>query len=457
MLDEAICYAELGFSVIPVHNIVNGNCSCGSPKCKAKGKHPRFKWTEQQKKPYTVDELKKIWEKYPNANVGIVTGPVSNILVLDIDGEDGIKSLESVGLPIEDLPISPSVNTGGGGMHIYYRYPETGDAQTKAGVLPNVDIRGKGGFVVAPPSVHLSGDKYEWVEGRSIADIDPIDADLSLIFDEAPTEAKQPKSGTLWFERLISGVDEGKRNEAATRLAGRYLQKGLSKVEVKFMLMAWNNVNIPPMTEKEIDQVIKSVTKIDAENLGHNDIEKWLNDTLGMEVLSIKRITGDDPRVILEFDEGTANISTAQLLSPKHFQQEIAAATKVVLRKLTGKTIPTHDQLAQAVLKISEDVDAGSEATEMGEMQTFIKDFLSNQRVVPILENDEDAPAGGVFKSDDKTWFSLTDLVQRSSAKWGIKPTMKGMAQRLKQIGAHTKTFKTVEGENRIVWGMKDE
>lgn len=452
-----MCYARLGFSVIPVHNIVNGNCSCGSPKCKAKGKHPKFKWAAQQKNPYTVKELVEIWEKYPNANVGIVTGPVSGILVLDIDGEAGIESLESVGLPVDALPISPSVNTGGGGMHIYYRYPETGDVQTKAGLLPNVDIRAKGGFVVAPPSIHLSGNEYAWVKGCSIVDIDPVDADLSLIFDDAPTEVKQPQSGTRWFERLISGVPEGKRNEAATRLAGRYLQKGLSRTEVKFMLMAWNVVNIPPITEKEIDQVIKSVSKLDAENLGQNDVEKWLNDTLGMEVLSIKRITGDDPRVILEFNEGTANISTAQLLSPTHFQQEIAAATKMVLRKLTGKSIPTHDQLAQAILKLSEDIDAGAEATGTGEMHTFIKDFLSNQRVVPDLENEEDAPAGGVFRANSRIWFSLTDLVQRSSAKWGIKPTMKGMAQRLKQIGAHTKTFKTVEGDNRIAWGVIDE
>lgn len=456
MIDEAICYARLGFSVIPVHNIVGGQCSCGSPKCKAKGKHPRFKWTERQKTPYTVAELIEIWEKYPNANVGIVTGAVSNVLVLDIDGESGLKSLEDVGLPFEDLPESPTVKTGGGGLHVYYRYPENGDAQTKAGVLTNVDIRGKGGFVVAPPSIHLSGEEYSWVDGRSIFDIDPVDADLSLLFEDEPVDA-QPKSGTRWFERMIAGVDEGKRNEAATRLSGRYLQKGLSNAEVKFILMAWNSVNIPPMTEKEIDQIIKSVSKLDAENLGHNDVKKWLEDTLGMEVTSIKRITGDDPRVILEFNEGTANISTAQLLSPSHFQQEIAAATKIVLRKLTSKTIPTHDQLAQAILQVSVDIDAGAEATEIGEMQTFLKDFLLNQRVMPNIDEDEDVPVGGVFKFDEKMWFSLTDLVQRSSAKWGVKPTMKIMAQRLKRIGVQTKTFRTVEGDDRIVWGMKNE
>jgi len=455
LLDAALCYEKLGLSVIPVHYIVNGQCSCGSPKCKAKGKHPRFKWMEQQKTPHTVEELTKIWTKYPKSGIGIVTGPVSGILVLDIDGDEGLESLESVGLPFEDLPVSPTVKTGGGGLHIYYRYPESGDAQTKAGVLSKVDIRGKGGFVVAPPSTHLSGKQYEWVQGRGITDIDPIDSDLSLLFENKAVDTS-PKSGTLWFERLISGVGEGKRNEAATRLAGRYIQKGLSQVEVKFMLNSWNHVNVPPLSEKEIDQTIKSVMRIDAESVGQEDIERWLNDTLGMKVLSIKRITGDDPRVILEFDEGTANISTAQLLSPKHFQQEIAAATKMVIRKLTGKSVPTHDQLAQAVLRISVDVDAGIDATEIGEMQVFLKDFLVNQRILVTVEEDEDVPVGGVFKFNDISWFSLTDLVQRSSAKWGIRPTMKVMAQRLKQVGAHTRTFKTVEGTNRIVWGAKE-
>ena len=456
MLDQAIGYARLGCSVIPVHSVMNGRCSCGSPKCKAPGKHPRFKWTQQQSKSYSVKELVEIWEEYPDSNVGIVTGQVSKLVVLDIDGEPGMKSLEGIGLAFEDLPVSPTVRTGGGGNHIYYRYPETGDIQTKAGVLPKVDIRGKGGFVVAPPSVHMSGETYYWIEGRSIYDLEPVDADLSLLFENKPDEIEQPKSGTHWYERIIAGVNEGNRNESATRLAGRYIQKGLSPAEARFILQAWNNSNLPPLSEKEIDQVIKSVIKIDNENLGHNDLEQWVNDVLSMELSTVKRITGDDPRVILEFDAGTANISTAQLLSPKNFQQAIAEATKVVTRKLSGKTIPTHDQLAQAILNISVDVDAGIEATEIGEMQTFLKDFLGNQRAMPVLENDEKVPVGGVFRTEDWVWFNLADLVQRSSARWGIRSTMKTMAQKLKRVGAQTRVFNTVDDETRVVWGMQN-
>jgi len=458
MLEEAITYARMGYSVIPVHNIVNGNCSCGSPRCKAKGKHPRFKWIAQQKTPHTIAELTEIWERYPNANVGIVTGRVSNLVVLDIDGEEGLKSLKSVGLPFEDLPISPTVNTGGGGKHIYYRYPEDSEFATKASVLPKVDIRGKGGFVVAPPSIHLSGKAYEWVNGRSIHDIDPIDADLELLFEESPeVDNSKTGKGTHWYERLISGVNEGNRNESATRLAGRYLQKGLSQVEVKFLLSSWNTTNIPPLLEEEINQVIKSVMRKDNEASGMDDLAQWINDTLEMQISSVKRITGDDPRVILEFDEGTANISTAQLLSPKNFQQAIAEATKTVTRKLSGKTIPTHDQLAQAILNVSVDIDAGIEATEVGEMLAFIKDFVGSQRAMPEISGDEAVPVGGVFRHDKLIWFDLADLVQRSSARWGIRPTMKSMAQRLKQAGARTEIYKNVDGDERVVWGVHPE
>ena len=457
MIDEAVAYARLGYSVIPVHNIVNGNCSCGSPRCKAKGKHPRFKWIKQQETPYTVAELIEIWEKHPKANVGIVTGRVSNLVVLDIDGEEGLKSLSSVGLPFEDLPTSPTVNTGGGGKHVYYRYPEDSEFLTKASVLPKVDIRGKGGFVVAPPSIHLSGNAYEWVEGRSIYGIDPVDADLELLFKETPeVDNSKTGKGTHWYDRLISGVNEGSRNESATRLAGRYIQKGISQIEVKFMLNAWNTTNIPPLSESEISQVIKSVTKKDNEASGLGDLAQWINDTLEMQISSVKRITGDDPRVIIEFDEGTANISTAQLLSPKSFQQAIAEATKTVTRKLSGKTIPTHDQLAQAILKVSVDVDAGIEATEVGEMMAFIKDFISNQRTMPEISEEEEVPVGGVFRHNKRIWFDLADLVQRSSARWGIRPTMKTMAQRLKRTGAQTEVFKNVDGEERVVWGVYD-
>ncbi len=456
MIEEAIRYAELGFSVIPVHSIVNGNCSCGSPKCKAPGKHPRYKWSEQQITPYTVAELTELWTKVPNANVGIVTGEVSGIIVLDIDGEKGLRSLESVGLPFEDLPVSPTVNTGGGGKHIYYRYPEDENFQTKAGVLPKVDIRGKGGFVVAPPSMHMSGTAYTWAEGRSVFEVDPVDADLSLIFTDKPETDAVPKSGTHWYERLIAGVHEGNRNESATRLAGRYIQKGLSEAETKFLLSAWNNTNVPPLSSKELDQVVKSVSKKDAETTGRADMAQWINDTLGMEISAVKRITGDDPRVIIEFDAGTANITTSQLLSPKNFQQAVAESTKIVIRKLSGKTIPTHDQLAQAILNISADIDAGIEATEIGEMQTFLRDFIDNQRVLPKLEEDEAAPVGGAFIVKDTVWFNLTDLMQRSSSKWGVKLTMKTMAQRLKQAGAHTRVFDTVDDGERVVWGQEE-
>jgi hypothetical protein len=196
--------------------------------------------------------------------------------------------------------------------------------------------------------------------------------------------------------------------------------------------------------------------KKDNEASGLGDLAQWINDTLEMQISSVKRITGDDPRVIIEFDEGTANISTAQLLSPKSFQQAIAEATKTVTRKLSGKTIPTHDQLAQAILKVSVDVDAGIEATEVGEMMAFIKDFINNQRTMPEILEEEEVPVGGVFRHNKRIWFDLADLVQRSSARWGIRPTMKTMAQRLKRTGAQTEVFKNVDGEERVVWGVYD-
>jgi len=124
MLEHALKYAKMGLSVIPVHSVRNGKCSCGSPRCNAPGKHPRIKWRDQTKLAATESQIKEWWKRFPDSNVGIVTGKISGITVIDIDGQEGIRSLEEAGLPLIELPVTPTAKTGGGGLHIIYRYPE---------------------------------------------------------------------------------------------------------------------------------------------------------------------------------------------------------------------------------------------------------------------------------------------------------------------------------------------
>lgn len=450
VLEEALGYEARGMSVIPVHTVSpSGKCSCGSSRCKSPGKHPRGAWRTNQERRLSPGELSEALGG--GGNVGIVTGPVSGVAVLDIDGEEGMQSLAAAGFPFEELPVTPAVRTGGGGVHLYFRYPAEGDVRTASGVLPKVDIRGLGGFVVAPPSSHRSGGRYEWVEGRGLDDVPLAEFDLTLL--AGARAAKRPRTSARWYESLLAGVAEGDRNASATRLAGRYLAKGLTEDEACMILSSWNARNSPPLPDDEILAIVRSVKRAEVKQRASLE---WISDHLGVPVVAIRRITGDEPKLILEFDEGACMLTTAQLLSAAAFQAAIADATKVVVPKRSAKTSPTHEQLAQAILQASVDEDAGAEATWRGEIRALIRDHVANQRTVDDVEGE--VPMSGPFRSEGLVWVSLLDLIRRSSTRWGVRvANTTQMAQRLRSMGLEPRVFRAVDGTPRHMWGIREE
>lgn len=163
ILDAALQYASWQWFVFPTWGIAkDGFCECGDqhPKHSA-GKHPRLNdWPKKCSKTPAV--IKRWWDKWPMANVAIATGIKSNFWVLDIDPDKGgletIAALESLNAR---LPTTFMVNTGGNGWHYYFEWPKDGRIISNRGSLgPGVDVRGEGGYVMAPPSRHISGRRY---------------------------------------------------------------------------------------------------------------------------------------------------------------------------------------------------------------------------------------------------------------------------------------------------------
>lgn len=113
----------------------------------------------------TIDEgVIRAWWRSLDFNVAIATGPASAVWVLDIDGEQGERTLRQLEAEHGALPATVEAITGGGGRHLFWRWPagaEIRNSQLRAD-LPGIDIRGDGGFVVAPPSIHPSGRAYAW-------------------------------------------------------------------------------------------------------------------------------------------------------------------------------------------------------------------------------------------------------------------------------------------------------
>ncbi len=156
MLDAALAYARHGIPVLPVHTPApGGGCSCGRATCERPGKHPRLRHglMEASTDPLTIEAW---WARWPEANIGLRTGIVMD--VADVDSAEGWHGLRH--LLGGELPPGPQVRTGGGGWHFWFRPSGHGN---RVRVVPGLDWRGTGGYVLAPPSRHARGSTYYWV------------------------------------------------------------------------------------------------------------------------------------------------------------------------------------------------------------------------------------------------------------------------------------------------------
>src|SRR3990170_8888798 len=138
---------KMGYSVIPV----NADKKPAIPE-----------WKPYQTKRPTEDELQEWFNNRSKNNIAIVTGTISGIVIVDFDTPEAVKLAKEKG-----FPLTPLVKTGKGD-HAYCKYQEGIRNFQKRDDLPGIDLRGEGGYVVAPPSIHKSGKVYEWVKGRGL-------------------------------------------------------------------------------------------------------------------------------------------------------------------------------------------------------------------------------------------------------------------------------------------------
>lgn len=208
----ALTYAGLGWPVIPLHSPGNGptGCDCRRSCGSNAAKHPR---TTHGVSDATTDVeiVARWWRTWSQANIGLATGARSGLVVLDVDPRaGGDASLAGLIERFGPLPQTPCVFTGGGGLHYYFAHPGR-TVKNNAGKLgTGLDVRGDGGYVVASPSVHVSGQAYLWAEACDLA---PLPAWLDERIDSADEAAYVDTAAAL------AGVLEGERDETLFRLA----------------------------------------------------------------------------------------------------------------------------------------------------------------------------------------------------------------------------------------------
>jgi hypothetical protein len=168
--DAALAYATREFRVLPLHHPIQAGgrkrpgsvgCSCGNPGCGPVGKHPRTR-NGLHDATANPDQLARWWQRWPQANIGLVTGELAD--VLDVDGPAGRAAVRAWATQHQLRLAGPLMRTGSG-WHHYLAATGTGN---RAALLEYVDWRGRGGYVVAPPSLHVSGTSYRWLRPLTI-------------------------------------------------------------------------------------------------------------------------------------------------------------------------------------------------------------------------------------------------------------------------------------------------
>jgi len=245
-LDAALGYRARGWSVIPV---------------RPGEKRPILAWQGYQQERATEDEIRHWWQRWPDANVGIVTGALSGLVVVDVDpAHGGAESLEQWERSHEALPHTVEARSGGGGRHLYFAHPG-GLVHNRVGLLPGIDVRADGGLIVAPPSVHPSGKRYAW---RLAPDeCEPAALPGALLERIAPQRGGHGRSLAYWRSLLTEGVAEGRRNDALASIAGHLLWRDVDDTIVAELMLCWNRARCrPPLGDDEVIRTVHSIARL---------------------------------------------------------------------------------------------------------------------------------------------------------------------------------------------------
>lgn len=246
--DAALSYAILGWRVFPAHSIKDGRCTCGKV-CSSPGKHPL---TEHGFQDASTDEDQIIewWRRWPWANVAAAMG--QDVVALDVDNLTASRSLGR-------LPRTVAARTGRveGGIHAFFS-TNGHHITNSAGRLPKgVQVRGEGGYVILPPSLHASGQRYEWRPKQS-----PFDLGLAAIPEGIVNLiVGKPDGGNAVVQVVGPAIDEGERNTRLASLGGSMRRRGCTEEDITALLLSVNLRCTPPLSEVEVRAIAHSVAR----------------------------------------------------------------------------------------------------------------------------------------------------------------------------------------------------
>jgi hypothetical protein len=244
MFDHALQLAERGFFIFP---------------CAPRSKTPAIS-DNLTRATRDADQIRQWWHENPGYNIALATGSKSGVFVVDVDGPVGKAWLER-----HTLPDTVSVETVRG-PHFYFQMPVGKDIRNSAGVIAEkVDVRGTGGYVLVPPSIHPDGPTYRWGRFKTVAEAP------AWLLDQlcGPRENVAGPSAASMAWRNAEPIPNGKRNATLASLAGKLIRAQLDLDTVRQIVLLWNNaLCVPPLNDDEATAIVASIIKTHLRNYG---------------------------------------------------------------------------------------------------------------------------------------------------------------------------------------------
>jgi len=273
LLEEVLGYAERDCPIIPLHSrAVNGGCTCEKSNCGSPAKHPR---TPHGLKDATTDTntIRRWWTRWPDANIGLATGRVSRLAVVDCDSQEAVNGFLSA---YSEAAGTAQVETGRG-RHFFFQW-EAGIRNDAGRILgEGIDVRGEGGFVILPPSLHANGNRYRWLNE---SDPQPLPQGLRDALMRRTTGRDKSQRDSL--ER----IKEGERNSTLTSLGGTMRRRRMSLQALEAALLVENAQKCdPPLPETEVRRIAESVSRYKPKEEAENSFPHYREQTVRKEMI----------------------------------------------------------------------------------------------------------------------------------------------------------------------------
>lgn len=238
MIEIALYYATRGWPIFPL--VPRGRTPVIPRRMGGRGCHDATTLAAQ---------IEEWWSCWPKANIGLATGSKSGLGVVDIDvknGKPGMASMASI-----NLPLTLTVRTPTGGLHLYYKMPPLLSLGCRTDLLPGIDWRGNGGYVVAAGSVTRAG-AYEIIRREPI-----VELPATLI---ALIRRRRPRATTNTDG--VTVIAEGTRDDTLARIAGSLRRYGIGEPAIYRSLQAVNADHCrPPLEDDHLKRIAHSIAR----------------------------------------------------------------------------------------------------------------------------------------------------------------------------------------------------